>query len=66
MEDFDQFEAVFGFKSDVAYNQQTIDDIIRNRRALENVLFIDRLLRALGIEKSRYNLGDYSNLLICF
>lgn len=66
MEDFDQFEAVFGFTSDVAYNQQTIDDIIRNRRALENVLFIDRLLRALGIEKSEYSIGDYSNILICF
>ncbi|MCJ1466516.1 hypothetical protein MMC07_005136 [Pseudocyphellaria aurata] len=52
VDDFDQFEAVFGFKSDVAYNQQTIDDIVRNRRTLENLLFIDRLLKALGIDKA--------------
>lgn len=58
MEDFDQFEAVFGFKSDVTYNQQTIDDIVRNRRALENVLFVDRLLKALGIEKGACNTSD--------
>lgn len=56
--DFDQFEAVFGFKSDVAYNQQTIDEIVRHRRALENVLFVDRLLKALGIEKGEFNIYD--------
>lgn len=62
MENFDQFEAVFGFKSDVAYNQQTIDSIVRNRRALENVLFVDRLLKALGIEKGEYNTCDLLQL----
>ena len=55
MEGFNQFEAVFGFKSDIAYDQHTIDDIVRNRRALENVLFVDRLLKALGVEKGKHN-----------
>lgn len=51
MEEFEDFEAVFGTKSDVAYDPQTIEEIVDNRRALENVLFLDRLLGALGIEK---------------
>lgn len=52
MEDFNKFEDVFAFNPDVAYKQQTVDDILRHRRTLENVLFIDRLLTTLSIEKS--------------
>lgn len=69
MGDFNQFEVVFGSKSDVAYNQQTIDDIVRHRRALENVLFVDRLLKALGIEKGEYhtcNLLQFTDLSLTF
>lgn len=69
MDDFDQFEAVFGFKSDVAYNQQTIDDIIRHRRKLDNALFVDRLLKALGIDKREYDvcgLLRFSGLSLIF
>ena len=51
MEFFDDFEAVFGVRPDAAYNQETIEDIVRNRHALENMLFVDRLLVALGIDK---------------
>lgn len=52
MEDFNKFEDVFAFNPDVAYKQQTVEDILRHRRTLENILFIDRLLTALSIEKS--------------
>lgn len=55
MEKIDTFEAVFGSNPEVAYNQNTIEDIARNRRALENLLFVDRLLKALGIEKCESN-----------
>lgn len=52
MEDFNKFEDVFAFNPDVAYKQQTVEDILRHRRTLENILFIDRLLTTLSIEKS--------------
>ncbi len=45
------FEAVFSFKPNIAYDQQKIDLIIHNRGALENELFVDRLLKTLGIAK---------------
>lgn len=51
MGDFEKFEHVFGSKTDNTYHQRTIDDINHNRQALENELFIDRLLRTLGIDK---------------
>lgn len=69
MEGFNQFEDIFGFDSDVAYKQHTIDDIVRNRRALENVLFVDRLLKALGVEKGKHStraLLQSSNLSLTF
>lgn len=51
MEEFEQFEAVFGFRPDIAYDHQTVDHVLRNRRALENELFFDRLLKALGVSQ---------------
>ena len=54
MEDFEQFEAVFGFRPDIAYDHQTVDHVLRNRRALENELFFDRLLKALGVSQGQY------------
>lgn len=53
MIDFQQFEDVFGSKSDTSYHQQSIDDIVRNRQRLDNELFVDRLLKTLGIDKGR-------------
>ena len=43
------FEAVFSFKPDIAYDQKTINEIHHNRGSLENELFVDRLLKALGV-----------------
>ena len=51
-EDMDSnFDSIFSFRPDIAYDQQTLDQISKNRQSLENELFIDRLLKALGIEK---------------
>ncbi len=47
------FEAVFSFQSDIAYDQRTIDKICKNRGLLANELFVDRLLKAIGIEKRK-------------
>lgn len=49
--DLTDYEAVFGEGPGTAYEQQIIDQIIRNRRILEDELFVDRLLKALGVKK---------------
>lgn len=54
MEDFEQFEQVFGSKADIDYRQQIIDEICHHRQLLENELFIDRLLKTLGIDKGEF------------
>ena len=51
MDDFDDFEVVFGKSSNIAYEKSTAGDIKQRRGHLENDLFIDRLLKALGIQK---------------
>lgn len=45
------FQAVFSFKPDIAFDQHTIDRILRHRGELGNELFVDRLLKSLGIGK---------------
>lgn len=45
------FDAVFGSALDLAYQGSTIDEINKHRRSLENELFFDRLLKAIGIEQ---------------
>ena len=50
MSDSDAFTSVFGNSSNVAYDQRLVKKIGSSRQALENNLFIDRLLKALGIE----------------
>ncbi|MCJ1308621.1 hypothetical protein MMC25_002274 [Agyrium rufum] len=49
MEDGDDFEEVFGSQADLSYPQKTIDQILRNRRSLENELFFDKLFTTLGL-----------------
>ena len=51
MDDSDDFEVVFGTNSNIAYDETAANDIKRRRRSLENELFIDRLLKALGVQK---------------
>lgn len=56
--DFNDFYTVFGEELDIVYENKTINRIIRNRRILEDELFIDRSLKALGI-KRRQSTGRY-------
>ncbi|KAL8827010.1 MAG: hypothetical protein Q9170_007184 [Blastenia crenularia] len=52
MDDFEVFEDLFAFEPDYAYGEQTINKILKCRRSMENQLFIDRLLKTLGIEQA--------------
>ena len=51
MADFYDFSEVFGSNPNVAYDEQSRAKIHHNRQLLENELFIDRLLKALGVRK---------------
>ncbi|KAL9002901.1 MAG: hypothetical protein Q9188_004192 [Gyalolechia gomerana] len=58
MDNFELFDDLFDFDPDYAYSEQIINKIIRCRRAMEDELFIDRLLKTLGIEQGQ--------LTVCF
>ena len=51
MEYLNDFNKFLGPEIDLAYRQETIDQIHKNRRLLENELFFDRLLKAIGIHE---------------
>lgn len=51
MDDFEVFEELFSFDPIFAYNEQTVNKILKCRRSMENELFMDRLLKTLGIEQ---------------
>ena len=53
MDDLDDFEAVFGNNTNIAYEKSAVDAIKKKRQSLENELFIDRLLKALGIREGK-------------
>lgn len=50
MAPWEQFEATFYFNKDFTYDGKVVDQILASRRALENQLFIDRLLSLLGVK----------------
>ena len=50
LEDGEGFDTIFGDKPDLAYSQAQVADIQKHRRKLENELFFDKLLKALGVE----------------
>ncbi|KAL8718966.1 MAG: hypothetical protein Q9225_003959 [Loekoesia sp. 1 TL-2023] len=52
MDNFEIFEDLFAFDPDYGYSEQTIDKILKCRRSMENELFIDRLLKTLGIAQA--------------
>ena len=60
MDDFDDFEVVFGNSSNIAYEKILSVDIKKRRHTLENELFIDRLLKALGIQDGRLCISNKS------
>ncbi|KAK2759851.1 hypothetical protein FQN54_002585 [Arachnomyces sp. PD_36] len=49
MAPWEEFDSAFQFNKKYAYDGQTVEQIRSNRQSLENVLFVDRLLRLLGI-----------------
>lgn len=53
MAPWDDFDAVFGFNKNVVYDGKVIEQIISNRRALDNRLFADRLLGLLGVKAGK-------------
>ena len=51
MEELDDFEVVFGNNSNIACETPAVNDIRQRRCSLDNELYIDRLLKALGVQK---------------
>jgi hypothetical protein len=63
MEDPEEFYAVFGSEPNLAYQEQTVHEVLKHRRSLENELFFDRLLKAVGIDQGTLHLNrliDYT------
>ncbi|PYI07272.1 hypothetical protein BO78DRAFT_396569 [Aspergillus sclerotiicarbonarius CBS 121057] len=50
MAPWDDFDTIFYFNKNFTYDGKVIEQIIANRRALENQLFADRLLGLLGVK----------------
>lgn len=50
MAQWEDFDTIFHFNKKYSYDPKVFDQILSNRRALENQLFADRLLRLLGIK----------------
>ena len=54
---WEEFDQTFHFNKDFAYDAKIADQIVANRRALDNQLFVDRLLSLLGVNAGSYFLG---------
>ncbi|OKL58264.1 hypothetical protein UA08_06473 [Talaromyces atroroseus] len=50
MSSWESFDLTFQFNRDLSYDKKLIDRINGYRRSLENQLFIDRLLRLMGVQ----------------
>ncbi|KAE8362785.1 hypothetical protein BDV27DRAFT_146659 [Aspergillus caelatus] len=50
MAPWEDFDSVFSFNKNFAYDGKVIEQILSNRRALDNQLFADRLLGLLGVK----------------
>ncbi|KAI9368549.1 nuclear pore complex assembly-domain-containing protein [Aspergillus egyptiacus] len=49
MAPWEEFDAIFHFNKNFTYDGKVIEQILSNRRALENQLFADKLLELLGV-----------------
>ncbi|CAL3971831.1 unnamed protein product [Diplocarpon coronariae] len=49
MFNYQNFEEVFAFDAECVYDEHTVSEIVENRKALESPLFIDRVMKMLGI-----------------
>ncbi|MCJ1282794.1 hypothetical protein MMC26_002120 [Xylographa opegraphella] len=61
METEEEFDDVFGSEPNVAYHEQALHAIQKHRRLLENELFFDRLLKAVGIDQASKLYPPHSN-----
>ena len=59
MFDYEEFNDVFGVGEDIEYDGKAVKKIRDNRAALEGELFIDRLLKALGLSKGIESVADF-------
>ncbi|OJJ48686.1 hypothetical protein ASPZODRAFT_130795 [Penicilliopsis zonata CBS 506.65] len=50
MAPWEDFDSIFRFNKNFVYDGKIIEQILSNRRALENQLFVDRLLGLLGVK----------------
>ncbi|KAL2868614.1 ELYS family protein [Aspergillus lucknowensis] len=50
MAPWEEFDTIFHFNKNFTYDGKVIEQILSNRRALENKLFADRLLELLGVQ----------------
>ncbi|KAL4808850.1 nuclear pore complex assembly-domain-containing protein [Aspergillus unguis] len=50
MAPWEDFDSIFFFNKNFTYDGKVIEQILSNRRALENQLFADRLLQLLGVQ----------------
>ncbi|KAL2014357.1 hypothetical protein VTN00DRAFT_1882 [Thermoascus crustaceus] len=50
MAQWENFDATFHFNKNFVYDGKVVEQILANRRALENQLFVDRLLGVLGVK----------------
>lgn len=55
MAPWEEFDAIFHFNKNFTYDGKVIAQIIKNRGALENQLFADRLLELLGVQSGTYS-----------
>ena len=55
MSDLEEFEVVFGRNEHIAYERGAVAEIRKRRKDLEGELFIDRLLKALGLQDRNHS-----------
>ena len=64
MEEFEDFNVIFGGDVDLTYDHKTIDKIAKTRRLMDNTLFFDRLLGALGISNGTHTRCHKTDLML--
>lgn len=64
MAQWEDFNHIFSFNRKYSYDAKAVDQIISNRKLLENQLFADRLLGLAGIKggKGVESFSDKSNM----
>ena len=61
MAPWEDFNEIFSFNKKYHYDAKLVEQINTNRRALENRLFVDRLLGLTGMKGGLYTFVDLDN-----